>query len=306
MGAYSNFIYSIIPPSSINEQFSDGDFTQNPVWVGSTGDFIVSSQYQLELNTVAASSENYSYLSTPIKLSNDSIEWQALINLNFSPSNNNNVKYYLMANKSNLIDTTSFRGYYIKIGEDGSSDAIKFYYQEGSVSTLLSTASIGSVASNPKVRIKIIRTQLATWRVYADYIGGNSFLLENVVNEPTYWDSIAYMGVVCKYTTTYAKNKFFFDDFYFGQVQIDTIRPTLLELSVLDSIHIDLLFTEGINISDAENVSNYVVNNGVGIPLLATRDNLNPALIHLTFATPFVSGVTYTIAFFNLQILQEI
>ncbi|MCX7863057.1 MAG: lamin tail domain-containing protein [Bacteroidales bacterium] len=299
----SQYIYSIIPPSTLYDDFTDGNFNQNPTWTGSTGDFIINTNNQLELNTVASGSVNYAYLTTPVKINNDSTEWQAWINLKISPSSNNNVRYYLLSNNSDL--TKPLKGYYILIGEDGSNDAIKFFYQDSTTSTLLATGQLGYVANNPQVRIKVIRDIQANWRIYADYVGGSAFVLENTINHNAFIDSIVFTGVICKFSTSYAKSKFFFDEFYTGPVQIDTIKPTLVDVLVVDSLHIDLLFSEGISLQTAQNTSNYVVNNNIGTPVTAVRDNLNAALIHLTFSTPFTSGQEYTIAFFNLTDLAN-
>lgn len=298
--AYTNFIYAIEAPSVLDESFTDGDFSQNPTWIGSTGDFIINTSYQLALNTTPSGSSNFSYLSTPVKLPTDSTEWQVWINLNFSPSSNNNAKYYLMANESNLTSST-LKGYYIQLGEDGSSDALKLYYQDSTSHTLLATGTLAAISSSPKVRVKVIRDASGLWRLYADYVGGSAFVLQASANDLNFNDSIVFTGVVCEYSSTYGTGKFFFDDFYTGPVRIDTIQPNLQELNVLDSLHIDLLFTEGISLIDAQNVNNYVVNNGIGVPLTAVRDNMNAALVHLTFSNPFVSGQLYTIAFFNLH-----
>ncbi len=301
--AWSQYIYSIYPPATLWDDFSDGNFNQNPTWVGSTGDFIVNTNHQLELNTVALGTVNYSYLTTPVKLVEDSIEWQALINLKISPSSNNNVRYYLISNHSDL--TKPLKGYYILIGEDGSNDAVKFYYQDSLTSILLATGQLGYVANNPLVRLKVIRDHQAKWRIYADYVGGSAFVLENSVVHNSFYDSIVFTGVLCKYSSSYAKNKFFFDDFYTGPVQMDTIQPNLVDVTVIDSLNIDLLFSEAISLSTAQHTNNYVVNNNIGSPVTAVRDNLNAALIHLTFNTPFQSGLEYTIAFFNLTDLSN-
>ncbi len=53
--------------AQLSDNFSDGDFTQNPVWQGSTGDFIVNGAGELQLNSALAGA---SYLSTPHLLSN--------------------------------------------------------------------------------------------------------------------------------------------------------------------------------------------------------------------------------------------
>jgi len=43
--------------AQVVDNFSDGDFTNNPSWSGTTADFIVNGSQQLQLNnTVAATS----------------------------------------------------------------------------------------------------------------------------------------------------------------------------------------------------------------------------------------------------------
>jgi hypothetical protein len=96
--------------AQVVDNFSDGDFANNPTWSGTTADFIVNSSQQLQLNnTVAATS----YLSTSHNLSdiNDK-EWRIWVKQSFSPSSSNYGRIYLTADNADL--TLAQNGYYLQ------------------------------------------------------------------------------------------------------------------------------------------------------------------------------------------------
>ena len=60
--------------SQISDDFSDGNFTANPVWSGTTGDYQINGSFQLQLNNSIAAT---SYLSSPHGLATlDNKEWK--------------------------------------------------------------------------------------------------------------------------------------------------------------------------------------------------------------------------------------
>ena len=65
--------------AQVVDNFSDGNFTNNPTWSGTTADFIVNSSQQLQLNnTVAATS----YLTTPTTRVDTSSSYYFIYNIN--------------------------------------------------------------------------------------------------------------------------------------------------------------------------------------------------------------------------------
>ncbi|MCX7954569.1 MAG: lamin tail domain-containing protein [Bacteroidales bacterium] len=296
--AITDFIYSYLPPISVEDHFDDGEIANNPPWFGNKNHFIVTPDGKLNLFTTTTSSSNYSFLSTPLKSNPDSMEWQILINLNLSPSNNNNVSFYLISNNANL--TKPLKGYYIKIGEDGSADAIKLYYQDSLTSTLLTSCTAGAVASNPNVRIKVIRNNSGMWKIYTDYNGTTVFNNETNTTHNNFFDTLIYTGIVCKYTSSNAQNKFFFDDIYAGPVIVDTIPPQILDVVAEDSVKIRIVFNEAINSFTAQNVNNYIIDNGIGNPQLAILNPNNPSVVNLFLSTSLIKGKLYSIAVSNI------
>ncbi len=78
----------------------------------------------------------------------------------------------------------------------------------------------------------------------------------------------------------------------------DAIPPTITSCSALSNTTLDVLFSENVEITSAENEANYDVTPTVGSPLSAVRDGVNFRLVHLTFAP--MANNTYTVSVNNV------
>ena len=153
--------------AQVTDDFSDGDFINNPIWTGSTDDFVVNTNQEVQLNNTIAST---SYLSTPHNMSTlDNQEWRVWTKQSFSPSSGNNGRIYLTSDNADLTNTLN--GYYIQLGESGSSDALRLFKMEAGSSTLLCSGTDGQIASSFEVSIKVIRSEFGEWALYADFTG---------------------------------------------------------------------------------------------------------------------------------------
>ena len=288
-----NFLYSLIilfplfANAQVSDDFSDGDFTNNPSWNGDQSEFSVNTAKQLQLTSAG---ENISSLSTAAIIS-DSTEWNMWVKLSFSPSDNNNARIYLISDQSNLEGLLN--GYYLKLGETGSADALELYRQNGNISSLICRGTEGLLASPFAVRIRITRSAIGLWRLFVDPAGGHNFQTEASGTDNNLSVS-GWIGVYCKYTASNS-TKFYFDDFYTGPVIIDNEPPTVTALSVISAASVDVLFSESVETASASNVLNYAASSGIGQPLSATQDLTDKAKLHLVFGQTFANGTTYTL-----------
>ncbi|MBL7884297.1 MAG: lamin tail domain-containing protein, partial [Bacteroidia bacterium] len=80
----------------------------------------------------------------------------------------------------------------------------------------------------------------------------------------------------------------------------DTNPPLIISAAAIDATHVTICFNEGLDITQASILSNYSINNGIGIPAAVT---LNPTLtcVELTLATPMTSATTYTVTINNVS-----
>lgn len=75
----------------------------------------------------------------------------------------------------------------------------------------------------------------------------------------------------------------------------DTNPPVIVSATATSQSTVDILFNEPVDLATSETASNYVVNNGIGMPLTAVRDVANASLVHLNFAVNFPSNQNHTV-----------
>lgn len=280
--------------SQIIDDFSDGDFSSNPRWFGDSLYFKVNSQFQLQSNGPSATDT----LSLVTQCSySQGVEWNFWVHLDFSPSTQNYARVYLIADTSNIEGAVN--GYFIQIGGvTGSGDAIDLYRQDGTTVTKIVSGQQGHAGkSTNTLRVKVLRDSVGNWEVYADTLGGYDFLLEGTGTDNTYTQS-RYFGVFCQHTSTRAQ-LFYFDDFYIGPPQVDTIPPVVDSLQVIDSVTLRLGFNEAMDTNSVKVVSVYDVQPGIGSP--ANVWVISTSEVELRFSNPFQNGVTYILTYNGIQ-----
>jgi hypothetical protein len=70
----------------------------------------------------------------------------------------------------------------------------------------------------------------------------------------------------------------------------DVTPPSITSITVGDNAHLDVLFSEAVELTTAETEAYYVVTPGSVVPSSALRDGSNIALVHLTFASALPQG----------------
>ncbi|HEY5826377.1 MAG TPA: lamin tail domain-containing protein, partial [Cyclobacteriaceae bacterium] len=292
------FFTSLLTFGQITDNFSDGDFINTPIWSGSASNFIINSSGFLQLsNTVAGTS----ILLTPFACDfSEDTEWQFFVKQTFAPSASNYGRVYLMSDQSDL--TGPINGYYLQLGEAGSSDAVELFRQTGLSSIPVCRATEGAIASSFGIRIKIIRNTAGFWQLFIDYEGGNNYALEASGTDVTH-SSTNFIGVSCTYTVSNAA-KFFFDDFYAGDITVDTDLPVLQLIQVVSGTELLLTFDENLNSSSAQNLTNFIINNGIGNPESAILQS-DQKSIKLTFSTPFPANLENELTISNIKDLAD-
>jgi hypothetical protein len=277
------------------EDFSDGDITQGTLWQGDLTDFVVNGDLELQLMAPAAGqSQLFTY--QPIL---DSARWTFYIRLDFSPSNTNQLGLILFADTADLA---SANGYYLEVGETGSADALRFFRLSAGQKTLLASGTSGAMGgTTAMVRGRMERDVTGNWQFFADYTGGFDLQPEfTVVDDAHLPGANAVFGPVCIYTST-RTDKFFFDDFAIEPLLPDVTPPALLQVDIIDSQEIKLLFSEPIQQSEAEDPDSYRLQPGNNPPSLAIWNTTLPAEVRLIWTDPFASMTTYTVKAFGLK-----
>ena len=274
--------------SQINEDFTDGDFTNNPIWVGTNTDFIVNTLEQLQVNNTLGDT---SYLATPHGLTTlDNKEWRFLVKQSFSPSSSNYGRVFLSADNSNL--TLVQNGYYLQFGEALALDEIRLFKMVNGISTQICAGPDAQIANSFAVSVKVIRSLSGIWSIFADFTGGNSYSLIASGNDASNLVG-AHFGMLCVYTLSNA-NKFYYDNIYVGNEIVDLSPPVLVSATAISALQIDVLFNEAVTTLSAENTNNYDIQ-PFQSAATAAIDLINTALVHIIPLFPLQNGVSYTL-----------
>lgn len=273
---------------TLRDDFSDGNFSQNPSWKGDDSLFMVNSAMELQLD---ANTSGTSILSANSQISLDA-KWRFSLKFSFNPSSSNYAKVYIMSDQKDL--KSAVNGYFVRIG--GSSlDKLSLYRQTGNTIHLLTESPIGYLnTSNVELDVLVERDSNFNWSLYAD-TGSvpNNLSLMGTAFDSTYFAS-SYFGINYKFTSTRAK-LFFFDDLIIvGHPYLDLEKPKLDSIIQLYKNSVQIVFNEKVTKTSSEDLNNYIVNNGLGIPIKAEQDSFDSQKVNLTFSNEFVYNEKYS------------
>ncbi len=281
------------------ENFSDGELSQNPTWTGDTDEFLVDASFLLQSNGDTTSNTNREiYIATPsTALAN--AQWEFFVNPKVATSSNNRMDVFLTSNSDIL--TGDNQGYFVRIG--GTPDEVALFRKDGAgVENYVITGVTGilnSSSTNP-TKIKVTRDINGLWSLYADYEG--SGLLYNLVgtaSDLTYTSS-THFGLVVRYSNS-NRQKYYMDNISVGEIVVDTQAPTVLQVNVLGQQELEVVFSEIVEQTTAEEELNYTANGGLNQPAAAIRNASLFQRVNLQFADTFVSGQTYTLSISNVS-----
>lgn len=275
--------------AQFTDDFSDGDFTNNPAWSGNTAMFTVQGG-QLRSNAGQLGASASYYLSTPSGQAQG--QWEFFVNLKFAPSGANYVDVFLTSDVQDL--TAGANGYAVRIGE--TAKRVALYRMNGATTTLLVASPDGIVNSstNNPFRIKVVRDAGNLWTLYFDDGDLGAYTVAGTATDASI-NASNWFGVRIQQSTAASpSNNHFFDDFYAGPIILDTAPPQIVSATVVDAQHVDLQFNEPLLQATAEHPDNYqlIPFNGVAA---ATLDGSDPALVHLTLQAPMQNLNTYTL-----------
>ena len=277
--------------AQVSDDFSDGDFTNNPTWLGTDGNYIVNSNLQLQLNAEEAGE---SYLSLPFATF-ETMQWNFWIRESFAPSGNNFSDVYLCADNANLMAVT--QGYFLRFGEGGSSDAITLYRKDTAGEQQICRGTEGAIAASFSVAVQVNCDREGHWSVQTCYDGSGIYAIEAEGVDDSF-PREGYFGIYSKYTASNAK-KVYFDDVYVGPKIVDNEPPVLLTTTVVGDNQLQLRFDEALDETSALNTDNYFVSKGMGHPIAATFAD-NQASVLLTFDHAFSNAENYTLTINNI------
>ncbi|MDR2824552.1 MAG: hypothetical protein LBB41_05075 [Prevotellaceae bacterium] len=188
--------------AQVYDDFSDGNFTENPAWTGTADNFFVNGELQLQSK---ATQTSVSYLFTPSQAINDAV-WQADVRVNYPTSANNYSSIYLI---SNIINPDSCEAYYVQIG--GTNDEVSLFVQHGTRKTKIIDGADKRTDVNPLViNIQVTRDSEGNFQLFSKLADEYEYFLEGETNDISVANS-KYFGLVYHNTST-TGNCYLFDN----------------------------------------------------------------------------------------------
>ncbi|MDO6389325.1 lamin tail domain-containing protein [Pontibacter sp. BT731] len=241
--------------AQLQDDFSDGNFTQNPIWTGDVNGFVVNSQSQLQSNGPAVTGTML-YLATPSQATVGTV-WEFWANLRLATSSSNYADIFLISDKEEL-KAADVNGYFVRIGN--TADEVSLFRKDaGKPAVIIINGEDKTVAtSNNIVRVRVTRSPDYTWRLEIDVTGtGQSYRSQGTVTDATHKRS-AYFGVLVRYSSANSQ-RFHFDDFRIT----DTNPPVLESAQPLSPQTLELRFNEPLAREQALNPANYTLNGNI-------------------------------------------
>jgi hypothetical protein len=237
------FIFLMLPLSitqaQFNDDFSDGDISNNPEWIGLTEWFRVDPQRE-SLQLFAPAEAGTAWLFTESQSVEDAV-WQFSFRMGFNPSSTNYAQVYLASDAPdiNLINNA----FYLVLGT--TADNISLWHRRGNSNQRLIEGLAKRLDFNTvEGKVRVTRHKGGLFVLESDMGAG---WVEEGRSEASVGFSASWFGVSCHYTAT-RSTLFWFDDIVVSGEQFrDTIPPAISSIEVMNSYRIRLRFTKPVD-----------------------------------------------------------
>jgi hypothetical protein len=252
--------------AQFSDDFSDGDFTGDPEWMGASDWFTVDADRQaLRLNAPAVAGEATLFTASQ---SMEEAVWQFSFRMGFNPSSANYAWVYLAAEGTDIAQLQ--RAFYLVLGS--SADNVSLWQVKEGQHELLIEGLAGRFNSNtPEGDIRVTRHR------------GGQMMLETKVGEE--WDeegrtedtegfASGWFGLSCHYTST-RSTLFWFSDFLVeGAAYSDTVPSRVETFEVVDARTVRIRFSREIMAETFDGSSFYWQDGGPAVADFSWSDAL--------------------------------
>ena len=263
----------------VYDDFSDGDFTDDPSWSGTATMFQVNNGHQLQLNAESAGTAELFCDDTVHD--EGSMEWRFWLREAFAPSTNNYCDIYLCDK------------FFVRFGEAGSNDVLELFRVDGTDNVSVCRGTDTFIASAFSAFFKVTRDETGLWKVFVDKTGSGDYVLETQGVDKTF-DATGHFGIKVTFSASNAK-KVYLDDVYFGPLIVDTQPPSLVNLTVLKYNKIQLDFDEVLDEESALNSEHYTIDNDMGHPMYVEFFGDIRSSVIISYSKTIEEHVDYTL-----------
>lgn len=270
--------------SQVTDNFSDGDFTNNPTWIGDVGEWEVIGG-ELHLNRMPNAADT-SYLSTPSTVMNNGT-WEFNVRVNNRPSTTNYVEFFLASDNADL--ETSLNGYSVRVGY--TTREISLYRVTGTSKVEIIDGLDSTMYFPPyRARVRVTRDAAGLWTLSSDTTGtGNNYVVEGSVVDLNHQAS-SHIGAFTKYTSTRSQWCYLDSINVFSSIAPDTTSPFYISARAIAPDTAVLDFSEVLDPATALDPLNFRLN-GSANPTNVQFFGTDSSQLRLAFVPPFAECV---------------
>ncbi|MCH8558189.1 MAG: lamin tail domain-containing protein [Balneolia bacterium] len=222
----------------VEDDFSDGDFTQNPEWIGTTENWIIEEFQGTNVLRLNASEAGESHLSTE-SIANYG-EWEFSVYHNgFNPSNVNRAHVFMIADRANTSDGVN--GYAVRVGQNMPGRTFRVVrFNDGSVTeTIINGETI--IEQDTWYRVRVTRTEEGEWSLFISEGLEGEFQQEGSSAVDNTMANAAWFSIRPSYTVGNINN------FIFDNIRVTKNPLSLAGVNVIDSQTLEAVFSEAID-----------------------------------------------------------
>ncbi len=228
---------SLFVCADFNEDFSDGNYTDNPTWIGDYANFGVNAYKQLQSK---ASVTATSYLSTSSTV-NSEAEWTFFCRITTKPTAYNYMRFYLISSTDNPLLGD---GWFVQVG--GSNKNITLCHQTaGEKETVIANDARKQLLTEVDNKVYVrVRLQGGKFTLESKIMGtDNDFVVEGEYIASHSIGQSAYFSILVK-NTSETGNRYYVDDISVqGETNDNPIEPPTTPDQWLD-IYNDVVINE--------------------------------------------------------------
>jgi hypothetical protein len=282
------FILPLLCFSQVYDNFTDGDFSNNPYWNGIKSNFFINSSLQLQSK---ATSSSVSYLTTASQAF-ENASWECFLKFTYPTSSTNFSAIYLTLDSSSISSNSN--AYFVQVG--GTNDEVSLYVQKGAKKTKIIDGIDKRTDGNTlEIWIKVTRDSLGNFTLYSKIATESEYQLEGQTNNLELLGS-NYFGLLFSNTSTTGSSYYFDNIVVTGNKWIDKDAPECRASTIINTNEIKLDFSEPINIDRAT----FHLDNEMGYPYLKLLSD-DMKSVQLSFKKQFDKGYIYHLELIGIE-----
>jgi len=247
------FLQGLFLYAQFTDDFTDGNFTESPLWQGDENCFIVDPDSgALWLNAPAVASEAHLFT---VSHSMENASWQFSFSMGFNPSSANYATIFLALDSINISE--SQQCFYLILGSSDDNISLWQIY-DGKHQLLIKGMEDRLNTKTPCGNVKVKRLDGGMMILETDM--GDGWQEEGrVLNTKGF--SSNFFGLGCQYTSTRSKG-FWFDNFNVeGEQFVDTVPSRIVKCELINSKTIRVKFSREV-LTETVDVNSFIWKTG--------------------------------------------